>query len=258
MSIITKPPIHILNGLTIKEGIELDDVMAGLSVGQFSVSHYMAVGIDRLKNILLDPGCLKIEIPDSSATVLENTLYHIGGVFDGQLTNPVAWRLESREDFEVLKSELKAGRYLCKRVSEGYTVILTKEHADTIELVSDMRLYWHDLVAEYINQVIQEITPWQLRPAVKPYSRFIDVDDCIKQKDGSTKNNEMFLTETLEELLFKLCDQVVAFVRQDPMSLMIATPNSRGIQITRYGNAVAIRHVLDIQQEQVNKLQQED
>lgn len=253
---IDKPSLYVLAGLQLKEDITVEDVLDSMKIGQFNTQPLMEPGIERLKNVLLDPGNLKISFSDSGASIFESQTYYIGGVFDGTLMSLTPWKLQERADFDILKAELQAGRLLVKKAAEGYVIVATKDMVDKMTLETDLVGYWNDLVAEFFNHVIQQMTPWVIKPTIKPFSTFIDVDDC-HEIEGVITNNESFLIETLEDLLDAPLNQLTAFVRQDVMDLMIAASNRRGVQVTRYGNAVALKYAIELENKRLLESQQE-
>lgn len=258
MSKITQPSITLLAGLQIKDDIVMEDIMNTVEVGQFSAIHLMDEGLSRLKKVLLDPGKLKIEIPGSPVTVSESEPYYIGAVSGNQIAVPTTWYLNSEQDFQQLKNALQSGYFLFRKVPEGYAIVASKDNVEDMKLTRDMRDYWNDLVAEFINRVIQELTPWYTRPKLKPFSRFIDVDECTTLEDGSIKNNELFLVDIMEELLDGITNQVISFVRKDVMAYMVASTNTRGIQVTRYANAVALKYMIDLENERLMAKQEKN
>ena len=240
-----RPPVSVLSSLSIDDNLTVEDVMNTVEVGQFGVMHLMEAGLESLKNVLIDPGKLKIDITGTPVTVFEDETYYIGGASNGRISSPTPWYLNNEEDFEKLKAYLTQGLYLFSKIPEGYAVIASKENIPDMVVSRDKKTYWHDLVAEYFNEVIQTLTPWKTKPRLRIYSRFIDVDSSFVVDEETVINNETFLRETLDALLDDIINQVISFVRKDVMALTIATGNNRGVQVARYGNAIALKYAID-------------
>lgn len=244
----TLQPSHVLLcSIQIKDSIVMEDIMNTIEVAQLNPIHLMEEGLERLKNILLDPGKLKIEIPGSPEAVLENQPYFIGAVLGNQIASPVKWVMKEEADFEVLKDYLTQGLFLFKKVSEGYVILATQDNIEEMKIVRDMVGYWYDLVAEYMNKAIQEVTPWYTKPSIVPFSCFIDPTEFTKLPDGSMMNNEDFLSEVMEDLLDELINQVISFVRKDTSALTLAQANGRGVQIARFANALALKYMVELE-----------
>lgn len=247
MTKITIPSFSTLAGLQIKDDIVMEDIMNVVEMGQFSALHSMEEGLERLKNILLDPGKLKIEIKGNPVTIFETETYYLGAIHNNQVPVPSPWYLNSEEDFEQLKQSLLEGYYLFKKVPEGFAIIVSKDNIEDMTMIRDMTCYWNELVAEFCNHLIQSLTPWHTRHILKPFSRFIDVDQTIVTDQGVIKEHETVLNEVLEDLLEGLISQVMSFVRKDVMAFTVASANSRGIQLTRFANAIALKYMLDLE-----------
>lgn len=259
MSKIFNPAPLQLSTLSLRKGLirSVEDVVEQVKVANFDTHVGYLEVLKLLEPIIPNPGYLRMDIPGTNLTICETDVYFSAGVSHGQLVNLKSWKLKNEASFEELKQELMQGRLLvdnAKKVGQ-FTVLLTKDQVPQLKLERNVLAYWNALVAEHANEVIQSCTPWETRSVVKKFSRFVDPDAYVEipgetPDDTPTyKYHAEILEEVLDQHLETLIKQIVSYVCTDTLAYMVASPSNRGIQITNYGNALALMYARDLEAE---------